>query len=215
MDGSHRDAGDVPRARGRAAARAVQRHGEAGARRTVVRVVGTGAALVLVVLIVHGLRRASGPIGAGNPEGPLAVVEGEVEEPGVVPVAAGASLCDVVELAGGDREALDPAICGRAAVAWTRVTVEEKNVTVTELSPGERFAIGGTLDPNMATVGELGEVPGLSEALATRVVEGREQGPYCAIEELERVRGIGPRKIEWMRPFLSIDGVAAGCPSSP
>ncbi len=207
----------APRPRGRAATRAVQRHGGGGARRTLVRVIGAGAALVLVVLLVHGLRRAAGTRSAATPppEGPLAVVEGDVPEPGAVVVAPGATVGDLVEAAGGDPDELDAARAGRVARPWTRLAVAGGTVTITELTVAERFAAGGTLDPNHAGADELAQVPGLSGELAGRVVDGRDEGPYCAIEDLERVRGIGPRKVEWVRPFLAIEGSPRGCPASP
>jgi len=207
--------GEPGHTRGRAAARSVKRHGGGGARRTVFRMAGFGAALLLVVLLVHGLRRAGPRDGGEIVAGPQVLVEGEVGRPGAVALEPDANLADVIEAAEGAVDELDPEALRGDARAWTRITVSEGRVTVTELSPGERFALGGTLDPNLASAEELAEVPGLSDELAARVIEEREDVPFCAIAELERVRGIGPRKIEWIRPFLSIDGVAAGCLPTP
>ena len=50
---------------------------------------------------------------------------------------------------------------------------------------------------------ELAELPGVGETLARRIVEvRRERGPFADHEDLRRVRGIGPRTLERLRPYL-------------
>ncbi|MBX3412004.1 MAG: helix-hairpin-helix domain-containing protein [Pirellulales bacterium] len=59
------------------------------------------------------------------------------------------------------------------------------------------------VDLNSAEWPELAQVPGIGEALARRIIESREvDGPYLDHDDLQRVRGIGPRTIERMRPYL-------------
>ena len=46
-------------------------------------------------------------------------------------------------------------------------------------------------------------MPNIGEQLAKRIVADRaERGPYRDLAELRRVRGIGPKTLESMRPFL-------------
>ena len=50
---------------------------------------------------------------------------------------------------------------------------------------------------------ELALMPNIGEQLAKRIVADRTQrGPFKELEDLLRVRGIGPRTLETMRPFL-------------
>ncbi len=50
---------------------------------------------------------------------------------------------------------------------------------------------------------EFAQLPDIGETLARRIVESRvEQGPYADHDQLLRVRGIGPRTLERMRPYL-------------
>lgn len=59
------------------------------------------------------------------------------------------------------------------------------------------------VDVNAAAWPELADLPGVGRNLAERIVKSRvENGPYADIEELRRVRGIGPRTMESMRPYL-------------
>jgi competence protein ComEA len=50
---------------------------------------------------------------------------------------------------------------------------------------------------------ELSQLPGIGEALARRIVESRQRdGEFVDHQELRRVRGIGPRTLERITPYL-------------
>lgn len=67
------------------------------------------------------------------------------------------------------------------------------------------------IDLNLAEWPELAQLPGIGETLARRIVESRESnGPFLNHDELSRVRGIGPKKLEAARPYLR---PMAGLPS--
>ena len=59
------------------------------------------------------------------------------------------------------------------------------------------------VDINKADWPELATLPGVGRKLAERIVQSREQnGPYTDIDDLRRVRGIGARTLETLRPYL-------------
>lgn len=59
------------------------------------------------------------------------------------------------------------------------------------------------VDINQAEWAELSLLPGIGESLARRIVASREtEGPFRDHEALRRVRGIGPKTIEAIRPYL-------------
>ena len=66
------------------------------------------------------------------------------------------------------------------------------------------------LDPNTATAEDLSALPNLGPAMARRIVEDREQfqkshpnePAYEKIEDLQRIKGIGPATLENLRPYL-------------
>ena len=59
------------------------------------------------------------------------------------------------------------------------------------------------LDLNQAGAPELEALPGIGPVLARRIVETRKQiGRYDTAEDLLRVRGVGPRLLERIRPRI-------------
>lgn len=64
---------------------------------------------------------------------------------------------------------------------------------------------GRSINLNTASAAELELLPGVGPALAARIVEyRREHGPFGSIEELDLVRGIGPRTLEAIRPLVTV-----------
>jgi competence ComEA-like helix-hairpin-helix protein len=68
-------------------------------------------------------------------------------------------------------------------------------------------SLEGTLRVNIntATLTELESIPGIGQALASLIVAGR---PYSSVDELLEVRGIGPKSLESLRPFVKVEGEA-------
>jgi competence protein ComEA len=73
------------------------------------------------------------------------------------------------------------------------------------LQGDERLLLGLPLDPNVAAARELAFVPGLSRSLAAALVADREaRGPFRRVEDVLRVRGIGPKRLSRARPHLAV-----------
>lgn len=62
------------------------------------------------------------------------------------------------------------------------------------------------VNPNTASAGELETLPGIGPSLAASIIANR---PYGSVDDLLRVQGIGPKKLESLRPFLTTDGDTA------
>ena len=61
------------------------------------------------------------------------------------------------------------------------------------------------VDINKATLEELVAVPGLGPAKSRAILKYREEhGPFTRLEDLIQVRGIGPRLLERLRPYLTV-----------
>ncbi len=68
------------------------------------------------------------------------------------------------------------------------------------IGPGEGSLV---VNVNTASARELESLPGIGPALAQLIIQGR---PYESVDDIERVRGIGPRLVESLRPFLTTEG---------
>lgn len=72
-----------------------------------------------------------------------------------------------------------------------------------ELDEAEPLSVRFEVDINTATWPELAQLPEIGEGLARRIVESREkEGPFLTHAQLRRVRGIGPKRLERIRPYL-------------
>lgn len=87
------------------------------------------------------------------------------------------------------------------------------------LADEERLLLGLPLDPNRAGAAALAFVPGLSPRLAEALVRDRTaRGPFGSVDELDRVDGIGERRLARARAALRIGAGGAherGAPAAP
>ncbi len=59
------------------------------------------------------------------------------------------------------------------------------------------------IDINEADWPEWSQLPDIGETIARRIVESRDaDGPFADVDELRRVRGIGPKTLERIKPYL-------------
>ncbi len=71
------------------------------------------------------------------------------------------------------------------------------------LSGLELVLLGRPVDLERATAEDLAAVPGIGPGLAAEVVRDREErGPFLTPDALRRVRGIGPVRMERVRPWV-------------
>lgn len=70
--------------------------------------------------------------------------------------------------------------------------------------PGARALRPASIDVDRASEAELLRLPGIGPSLAARIVAERESGgAFGGPEGLLRVRGIGPKTLEKIRPYLT------------
>jgi competence protein ComEA len=72
-----------------------------------------------------------------------------------------------------------------------------------EIDRAPRESASFQIDVNGADWPEFSQLPGIGETLARRIVESRAaEGAFADLEELQRVRGIGPKTLERIKPYL-------------
>jgi len=61
------------------------------------------------------------------------------------------------------------------------------------------------IDLNLANVKELQELPGVGQVTAQRIIDMRQKsGRFHRVEDLLAVRGISQKKLDAMRPYVTI-----------
>jgi DNA uptake protein ComE-like DNA-binding protein len=70
---------------------------------------------------------------------------------------------------------------------------------VAESAPVER------INPNTAPPASLMRLPGIGRVRAMDILAGRKELPFDSADDLERVRGIGPKTVEKMAPYLTFE----------
>ncbi len=71
------------------------------------------------------------------------------------------------------------------------------------------------LDLNAATAAQLAQIPGIGAVTAKAIVQFRQKsGPFERVEDLLAIRGISARKLEQIRPYVTISTPAPRKPSS-
>ena len=169
----------------------------------------------------------TGPVPSTSPAGGVGVVTvhaaGQVAAPGVYSVPAGARVADLVVAAGGLLPEADVDRLNLAArlVDGTRVYIPRKGE-----SPPPEAAVGdpgagaggtgaaggagpggatGPVDLNTATAAQLDTLPGVGPATAAAILTYRSRhGRFKSVTELLEVPGIGPAKLEAIRPLVTV-----------
>ena len=71
---------------------------------------------------------------------------------------------------------------------------------------GGKVSLAGKLNINTATLEQWILLPGIGEKMAARILASRAEAAFASVEDLQRVRGIGPRFIERNQAHLTLSG---------
>jgi competence protein ComEA len=186
----------------------------------------SGWAYVAAALALALLAWRVGPPGApgggqpqARPAGPVALPEvapstapagmvhvaGEVRRPGVYPVAAGARVIEAIRRAGGPTRRANMSGLNLAAALQDgqQVVVPARvapGAASTAPAPGQTT---GPLSLSSASAEDLERLDGIGPTLAGRIVEWRTaHGGFASVEQLLEVSGIGPTRLDNLRPHV-------------
>jgi competence protein ComEA len=129
----------------------------------------------------------------------------------VYTLASTARVTDLITAAGGLAPDADPDQVELAATLTDgeRVYVPKVGETPPPAAGGGSTASSGgphtPIDLNRASAADLDSLPGIGPSLAQAIVDYRTQhGQFRSVEDLADVRGIGPAKLEQLRPLVRV-----------
>ena len=157
---------------------------------------------------------AAGPSSTAPPATVVVQAAGAVARPGVYRLDDGARVADLVAEAGGPTpEAhLDAVALASKLVDGQRIYVPQVGEVVPAAASSDPTAVGpaapspaSPLDLNTATAEQLDQLPSVGPATAAAIVAHRERnGPFPTVEALLEVRGIGPVRLDELRPLVRV-----------
>ncbi len=129
---------------------------------------------------------------------------GQVARPGMYSFPAPPTLGEVRRRAGASGTGPDQ---DKLIPSGSRVEItEDGSYQVTRLAGAQLLVLGLPIDLNRATAQDLDAIPGIGPVLAQRIVDYRQaHGPFKKVEELEeKVLGVGPQKMQDIKPYMII-----------
>lgn len=139
-------------------------------------------------------------------------VLGEVRKPGIYLFREPPTLRQVIENAGGLKEAahFDTDSASEVLETGTSLSIfkesaEEIRVSLGRMEPRKLLVFSIPLDLNRVTAEDLCLVPGIGETLAKEIVAYRERRKgFRSLEELKAVKGIGEKKYQSLGVYFTV-----------
>lgn len=89
----------------------------------------------------------------------------------------------------------------------SKITAKQDDIFILEQTTDEKQSDNGKIPINTATSAQLQMLPNIGEVLATRIIEYRtENGPFFAVEDLMLVEGIGEKRLDELRQYITLGG---------
>jgi comEA protein len=89
------------------------------------------------------------------------------------------------------------------------LTVVAMAAAIAVAGPGHGAEGDQRIDINAASASELATLPGIGEAKAKAIIEHRTVEPFRTVDDLKKVKGIGDKTFESLRPQLTVGAGSA------
>lgn len=139
-------------------------------------------------------------------------ISGQVYKPGLIELESGARLIDAVNKAGGLKSEadIDRINLAKKLVDEEKIYIPKIGEEVTDIDSfsSEDSTTSSSTDKiniNNCSKEELMSLPGIGEALATRIIDYREESKFKSTDEIMNVSGIGNKKFESIREYITVN----------
>lgn len=154
-------------------------------------------------------------------------IAGEVKNPGVYEVTSDSRIFEAIEKAGGLTEKADTTNVNQAETVkdGQKISIPKKGATAqssggsggepsqttsapasnAQNSAGTDPASGAKININSADSSQLQTINGIGPSTAEKIIRYRtSKGAFKSIDDLKKVNGIGDKKLEKLRPYVTI-----------
>jgi competence protein ComEA len=181
-------------------------------RRRLVLWFGSACLAATFFFIGHGASRKGAPVAFLHPAvaGNTVRLKGHVPIPGVYGFPDNTDLATAIKmtvplLAGkvSDKELLDAQLKNGDIVEVVTKDQEHVEIIITKMKAKERMVLGIPLHPDQMDFADWESLPGIGPGLAKRIMDDRQKyGDFGPIESLQRVPGIGEKKLQELKKYF-------------
>ena len=141
----------------------------------------------------------------------IADISGEINKPGVYKIRPGTRVFELIDQAGGLSENANADVINRASIVSdgqkivipSKITGEQGHQAID--NPDISSNISGLVNINQADQNQLESIAGIGPAMAKRIIEyRRSNGYFGSIDELMNVKGIGTKKFDKIKAYVTI-----------
>ncbi|MDU3010311.1 MAG: ComEA family DNA-binding protein [Peptoniphilus harei] len=136
-------------------------------------------------------------------------ISGAVKNPGILKINSSKRVVDALEMAGGatddadlDRINLAAKLHDEEKIYIPKIGEVSNNEISSLVSSGEN-SNAGKININTADSTELQKIPGVGAKTAEKIINYRSQNSFSSIEDIKNVDGIGDKKFESMKDYIS------------
>ncbi len=100
-------------------------------------------------------------------------------------------------------------VCVDPGDVQTETPIRQTNTPTKSTAPGkskkEALLTGPPININLASQTELQRLPRIGPKLSERIIDERAKKPFQSVDDLRRVKGIGPKTLANLRPYITVD----------
>lgn len=147
-------------------------------------------------------------------------ITGEVNKPGVYELKVNSRVEDAITIAGGTTsnanlqdvnlafildDAMKIYIPNKNDITEEKPIISSDSSSSVALSSGNDSSNSSKININKATLSDLEKIPGVGPSIAQKIITYREEnGKFSSIDDLKNVSGIGSKKFETIKDYISV-----------